>query len=242
MKSAAPTVHELQAMARRAALRRRRRKRSLSRAAQLQLIDLLSRFAGSALAIVAGVAVFVAVAAGRAYPLRAALWAIMVLGALAMCRRLHSEFRSGRKRAAHPFRWRADYTAAVSVLSAAFGAGAIMLLPSGAPPALAVQTMTLMLTAAFACGVLHAAHGRTAIASSLPCASFVFMAAGRIWGLEAALASAGLATLAGAAALTLLHRFHRQRMQRRFPRTGFARKEAGAALEAVPSPLKAAKR
>lgn len=235
---AAPTVHELQAMARRAALRRRRRKNRLSRAAQLQLIDLLSRWAGTGLALIAGAAIFIAVAAGRAYPLRAAVWAAIVIAALALCRRLQAQFRAGEKRAAHPFRWRADYTAATAVLSAAFGAGALIALPASAPTEMQVETMAAILCAAVASGLLHAAHGRTAIAASLPAAAFALIAAWRGGGaLAAGLVLA--ASLAGGAALLLIHRFNRERMRRRFPRTGLIRREASAAARTV-APAKAA--
>ena len=62
-------VRELQQMAREAPGNGRREPRkSLSRAARLHLIDMLSRQSATGLALVAGVSIFLAVTAGRDYP------------------------------------------------------------------------------------------------------------------------------------------------------------------------------
>ena len=68
----AKTVRELQELAQQAPVQRRKRHAGLSRAARLHLIDILSRWSGPGLALTAGVAVYMAVVAGRAFPARAA--------------------------------------------------------------------------------------------------------------------------------------------------------------------------
>lgn len=221
--NAAPSVHDLQALAEQAAKRQLRRKQRISRAAQLQLIDILSRWAGSGLAVIAGVSIFLTVTVGRAYPLRAAVWSVIVLSALYICRRLQREFRAGAKCASRPFRWRSNYTAALSVLGAGFGAGAVIAVPSGAPPELTFQTLALLLAAMLAAGVLHAAHGRSAAAICLPAGIFILLGALRDVGVAQALGWAAATTATGGAALALFHRFLRQRAMRRFPRTGLNR-------------------
>lgn len=226
-----PDVRELQAMAEAAARAPRRRRHGLSRAARLELIDVLSRWASSGLALVAGVAIFVAVSAGQAYPARAAGWALLVLGALYLCRRLQREFRAGEKCSAFPFRWRANYTAALSVLGAAFGAGAVIAVPAAAPHALQFQTLAILLLAGLGASVLHAAHGRSAAAIAAPVLAFAFLGVARMSGLGDAVVWVGAAALTGGAALYFFHRFLRQRARRHFPRTGLNRR----ALDAEPA-------
>lgn len=232
-RAAAPAVHELQALAEKAARERARRAPRLSRAARLLLIDILSRWTGSGLATIAGISIFIAVTAGRLYPLRAAVWGVMVLGALYLCRRLQREFRAGARSASRPFRWRANYTASLSVLSAAFGAGALIAVPGSAPPELVFQSLALLLAAIFAAGVLNAAHGRSAAAICLPAGMLIFLGAARDVGLGAALGWAGAVAVTGGAAVFLFHRILRERAIRRFPRTGLLRRDAGRADEEV---------
>lgn len=221
-------VLDLQEIARSADLTPRRRRTGPSRAARLQLIDVLSRWGGGGLALIAGVTIFSSIFIGRAYPMRAAVWTATVLGALFVARRLLKRFRTGARSAARPFRWRANYTAAVSVLSAAFGAGAVTALPAGAPHDLAYQTLALLIAASFGAGIIHAAHGRTAIAASLPAAAFIFLGAWRVGGAGAALYGVGSAIATGALALFFFHYFLRQRAVRKFPRSTFVRREIGS--------------
>jgi len=221
-------VLDLQELARTANISPRRRRNGPSRAARLQLIDVLSRWAGGGLALIAGVTIFATIFIGRAYPLRAAIWAATVLGALFVARRLVRGFRTGAPSASRPFRWRADYTAAVSVLSAAFGAGSVIALPADAPHELVYQTLALLIAASLGAGVIHAAHGRTAIAASLPAAAFIFWGASRVGGAEAALFGVGSGVATGALALFFFHYFLRQRAVRKFPRTTYARREVTA--------------
>ena len=232
---ARPAVLDLQDIAQTADLRPRKRSNAPSRAARLQLIDLLSRWAGGGLALMAGVTIFSAVFVGRVYPTRAAIWAATVLGALFVTRRLLRDFRTGRRIAARPFRWRADYTAAVSVLSAAFGAGAVIALPSHASPELSFQIFALLIAASFGAGIIHSAHGRTAAAASLPATVFIFWGAWRVGGSDTALWGIGLAIATGALALICFHYFLQLRAVRRFPRTTFARREVMAPETAATS-------
>ena len=68
-------VRELQELAQEApAAPQRDRRKPLSRAARLHLIDMLSRQSATGLALVAGVSVYLAITAGRAFPARAAAW------------------------------------------------------------------------------------------------------------------------------------------------------------------------
>ncbi len=219
-----PTVHELQELAREAAKPRRRRTRALSRAAQLYLIDILSRWGGSGLALFAGVAIFVAISAGEVYPFRAAVWLLLVLAALYVCRSLRLEFRTGERVASRPFRWRANYTSGLVALSAAFGAGAVIIVPDQAPSQLAFESIALLLAGSFGAGLLHAGHAASAAAAAVPAAVFITLGAWRAGG-----ASAGAVTFAaaaiGAAALYFLCRFLWRRASDRFPRTSLLRQE-----------------
>lgn len=224
---ARPAVLDWQARAQRARLEPRLRRLRPSRAARLHLIDILSRWGGSGLALVAGVAAFAAIAAGRSYPLRAALWASLVLGALVVARNLLRRFRAGGRSCSHPFRWRADYTASLAVVSSAFGAGALILIPRGADPALAYQTLSLLIGASLGAGVIHAAHGRAALAAWLPAFAFIFVGAAKTSGLAAALLGVGAALATGAAALFFFHSYLRQKITRRFPRTSLVRRGIG---------------
>jgi hypothetical protein len=221
---AAPTVHELQALAKKSARRRRRRPAKPSRAALLQLTDALSRWAGSGVALFGGAAIFLAVSAGVAYPFRAITYALSVLAALWLCRRLQAQFRSGDRDASRPFRWRANYTASLSVLSAAFGAGALILLPPDAPREFALRTIAIVLVGAFAAGALHAAHGRAAAAASLPAVAFALLASSAWLGPLQAFASIGPAAAVGGAGLFFFSSYLKRRAMQRFPRTGLTRR------------------
>lgn len=226
--AARPTIHDLQAMAVEAARPRRgRRGRGASRAALLHLIDTLSRWGGTGLALIAGLTIFCAVAAGGAYPLRAAAWAGMVMAALYISRRLRAEFRAGEASAARPFHWRANYTASLSVAGAAFGAGALLLLPAGAPEGLALQTLALILAGALGAALLHAPHGRSAAAIFLPAALFAIFGAWRTGGASLAIFGAAASLVAGSATLFLVSWRLRAQAIRRFPRTALIRREAG---------------
>lgn len=230
MTSEAPTIHDLQNRAQRAALQtitdQRRKNSRLSRSARLHLIDVLSRWGGSGLALIAGMTIFISVFSGRAYPLRAGVWTLMVLAALYCCRRLRHDFRAGAKVAARPFRWRANYTASLSVLSAAFGAGAFLTAPAGSETGAILQISAMILAGTVGAAALHIAHGRSVAALILPAGTLLI---GAIWisvGAQLAVFGAGAMTLAASAGLFLASRQVQQSTAARFPRTNMLRREA----------------
>ncbi len=220
------TVQELQSLAVEAAnappaLPRR----GLSRAARLHLVDQLSRWGGSGLAMVAGVAIFLMIVVARETPVRSALWAAILFAALYLCRRYRKEFRRGDRIASRPFRWRAYYTSTIAVVSAAFGAGAFLLVPKGLTGFGAMETMSLMLLTTGVAAALHAAHRPTAMAAALPAlaaiagASFTRIGPGPF---------SFFILLAGAACVVILALMASETARRaasRFPRTSFIRRE-----------------
>jgi hypothetical protein len=221
------TVQELQSLAAAAAQSTVTvPRRPISRAARLHLIDQLSRWGGSGLALFAGVSIFIAIVVARPLPMRAAVWAALVFGALYLCRRYRKEFRRGDPIASRPFRWRSYYTSTLTVVSAAFGAGAFLLLPEGAGEAAAVETLGLMLLATIGAAAFHAAHRASAAAAALPSLLAICGAGAMTFGpsvLTAALLAAAAATGVGVA---LAAAYVEKRADARFPRTSFVRREA----------------
>lgn len=224
----AKTVQELQTLAADAAFRRERLPppKGLSRAARLHLIDQLSRWGGSGLALLAGAAIFIALVVARDLPLRTSIWASMIFAALYLCRRYRKGYRRGDRIASHPFRWRAYYTSALAVVSAAFGAGAFLLLPKSLAPLAAGETLGLIAGSAAVAAAFHAAHRPSAAAAGLP----AFAAA---LGGSAATFGAGAFTMiilgAGvvcAVVVAAISAEAARRAARRFPRTSIVRREA----------------
>lgn len=220
------SVQELQSMAAEAATARTPQpRRALSRAARLNLIDQLSRWGGSGLALFAGVSIFIMIVIARGMPLRSTIWAAMVFASLYLCRRYRKGFRRGDRIASHPFRWRAYYTSTLAVISAAFGAGAFLILPASVPPGGAMQTLALMLVAATGAAAFHLTHRPSAAAAGLPAFAAIAGAAAASFGLTAftlgvlgtGVAAAGFVALASAEA--------QKRAASRFPRTTFLRRE-----------------
>lgn len=222
------SVHDLQALAHEAARARPKRRKPLSRAAHLHLIDILSRWGGSGLALIAGASIFIVATAGRIYPARAIVWAAMMLVALMICRRLRRAFRSGEKIASRPFRWRAGYAASLCVLGAAFGAGTVLVLPAGAPQGLVFEVVSLILLAALGASVLHAAHARSAMAIGLPAAILVFAGAWRTGGPALALFGAAAFFAASVCVVFFVREAVVRSTAARFPRTALQRGEIGA--------------
>ncbi|MFQ5562178.1 MAG: hypothetical protein ACE5FO_01275 [Parvularculaceae bacterium] len=221
------SVHDLQALAREAARAKTQKRKGLSRAAHLYLIDVLSRWGGSGLALIAGVSVFIAVTAGRAYPVRTIVWTSMMIVALTICRRLRRAFRSGENIASRPFRWRAGYTASLCVLGASFGAGAVLVLPSGAPDGLVFEAVSLILLGGLGASVLHSAHARSAMAIGLPVAILAFAGAWRAGGPALAAFGAAAFFAASVCAVFLVWEATVRNAAARFPRTSVIRREAG---------------
>ncbi len=162
-------VRALQSMVLAEAPRPRRAKRTLSRAAALELIDRLSRESVGGLATLAGATVFLAGLFGAAAPLRAGLWVTLVLSALIVCRFLQHRYRSGAGASATPFSWRRDYNAAVTVLSTAFGAGAIFMVqganPTGAAAAPLADWAHVIIGVVFGGLIIAAAFHRAHVTS-----------------------------------------------------------------------------
>ncbi|WDI30475.1 hypothetical protein PUV54_10950 [Hyphococcus flavus] len=221
----AKNVRELQELAQHAPIEPRKRKSSsLSRAARLHLIDVLSRWSAPGLALLAGVSVYLAVVAGRVYPGRAFAWGLMALGALWVCRRLRSQFRAGANLADRPFRWRAAYTSSLSVLGVVLGSAPILLAPVDAPTALALQITALALFAIFAAALLHSAHFFSAAALAAPGALFAILTGLRAGETSLVLAAISTAIL-GMTGLRIANRYLEKGASRRYPRTAFIRRE-----------------
>lgn len=221
-----PTVHDLQAMAAAAARPRRSRRGRPSRAARLHLIDLLSRSALSGLAVIAGVGIFVAMTAGRDEPVRASIWILTLLASLFVARSLASNFRSGANHAARPFMWRAQYTAALSVVGTAFASGAVIVINEGSNRQLALETLSALALGGLAASLMHAANARSAAALWAPVSVFLFLGAWRLDGLSLAVFGGAAMAAAGAAALFLVSGMVRSNAVRRFPRTTLVRRAA----------------
>ena len=219
------TVKELQEIAQGAvAAPQPVRSRALSRAARLELIDMLSRWSAPGLAVLAGAGVYLAVTAGAAYPGRALAWALMLLCALWACRQTQSRFRAGGKSAARPFRWRASYTACLSVLGVAFASAPVLLTPLGAPHHVFLQAAGLTLFAGSCAAMLNAAHAPSAAAIAAPSALLVFLACLRSGDATLAM-GAGAAGILCVSAVFAVSRNIAAKAARRHPRTGFLRRE-----------------
>jgi hypothetical protein len=220
------TVQELQSMAAEAAtVRKTAPRQALSRAARLNLIDQLSRWGGSGLALFAGVSIFIVIVIARGMPLRSAIWAAMIFVSLYLCRRYRKGFRRGDHIASRPFRWRAYYTATLAVVSAAFGAGAFLILPESVSPGGVMQTLALMLVAVTGAAAFHLAHRPSAAAAGLPAFAAIAGAAAANFG-PAPFTLGVLATgLAAAAFVFFASAEAQRRAAARFPRTTFVRRE-----------------
>ena len=223
-----PPVHELQQRAKKAAettvRQQLERNRQISRSARLHLIDILSRWSGSGLAVIAGVSVLIGIMIGRAYPLRTGVWLIMIIAAVHICRQLRKDFRAGQKISSRPFRWRANYTSALCILSAAFGSGALILSPPLATTATVFQLATLILITSIGVAALHIAHGRSVFALVAPAAFFVIAAIWRESGALVAIFGATALVIAFSAGLYLASRRLQNVTASRFPRTKFVRR------------------
>lgn len=218
-------VRELQRLAREAPIAAGRRSpKSSSRAALLELIDILSRWSAAGLALIAGVGAYLAIAAGRVYPARALAWSLMLVAALWVCRRLHSAYRSGAAISAKPFRWRASYTSCLSVLGVVLASAPLLLTPAGAPMFLSLQTVALAMFAAFGAAALHSAHVPSAAAFAAPAVVLPLLATLRPGDSTSFLLPLALAAPGVLAVLTLAVAVaHNAR--RRNPRTAFLRRE-----------------
>ncbi|MEO0398236.1 MAG: hypothetical protein AAF224_02305 [Pseudomonadota bacterium] len=196
-----------------------RRPSKFSRAAELHLIDRLSRKSAAALGLLAGVAVFAAVLFGRTLPTRAAVWAIIVFAALYACQKIRRGYRTGAGGAARPFRWRADYAASLAVLSAAIGAGSVLLSPDGHPGAASAQLIPLLAAGLALAAALSAADRISAISLLAPGMFFILPSAINTFGLSLLSVAIVVTVCAGAATALLSSNRIAQETLKRFPRT-----------------------
>lgn len=221
------TVQELQALAASAARPANGTKagRKLSRAARLHLIDQLSRWGGSGLALFAGAAIFIALVIARDIPVRTAIFASLIFASLYLCRRYRKEFRRGDHISSHPFRWRAYYTSTLTVVSAAFGAGAFLLLPDSVGATGAYQILALMVVATLGAAAFHSTHLPSAAAAGLPAFAAVISASIATFGMSLFSILMIVAGAAGASFVALASFEAEKRAVHRFPRTTLARRE-----------------
>jgi hypothetical protein len=184
----------------------------------------LSRWSGAGLALIAGVSIYLAVVAGRDFPARAGAWALMMLAALWVCRQLRSQFRSGSRLTARPFRWRASFTASLSVLGVILASAPILLAPAGAAPSFGIQILALSVIASFVTAMLLSAHLPSAAALALPGAAFALLAGFRAAdpGLMTAALAASLLIFCG---LFLTNRILEKAAAQRYPRMSLLRRE-----------------
>ena len=220
-------IRELQRLAQEAPLRPASRRKRPSRAARLAAVDLLSRWSAAGLALFAGIGVYLSITVGRIYPTRAAAWALMLLAALWVCRRLQADFRAGAAMAARPFRWRASYISCLCVLGVAFASAPILLVPSTAPTALALQISLLTLVGAFGAALVFSAHANSAAAAAIPGATFPVLAAWRNGDLSAA-GFIAVAVLIAFGVIAGLHAAISRKLADRHPRTALLRAEISA--------------
>lgn len=215
-------IKELQRLAQSAPVTSTRRRKAPSRAAQLESIDILSRWSAGGLALIAGVGIFLSVTVGRSFPSRAAAWALMLLAALWVCRQMQAQFRAGNELAARPFRWRASFAACLCVVGVAFASAPILLAPSSASGAIAAQTAALTLVGAFGAALFFATHLNSAAAIIVPGVVFPLFAAFRNSDGSSAVFTA-LAAAAGIAGILAFRYALNTRIIKRHPRTTFLR-------------------
>ncbi len=155
-----------------------------SRAAMLSLIDRLARqsvpllsLIGVSIASIAGFYTLSLPGLSLAFVGRLSLWLVIVLACLTFTAHRLYLFRQGFAYSGHPFTWRAHYTATLSVLSSAFGSGAVLLTPASIPASIAILICGAILLTAIIFGVGHLAHRPAAVTASLPAAVLALTAA-----------------------------------------------------------------
>ncbi len=230
------SVRELQRIATQADLPRRpAKKRTMSRAARLQLIDKLSRWGATGLAAIGGASIYIAIVAGQTHPARAAAWTLLILASIWACRTLRARFRAGEEIASRPFRWRAHYTSCLSVLGVAFGGGAVLLIPADAT-ATTLHIIALLFLAASVAGVAHAAHRPSAVAIAGPTVLFAFVALARSGAEPLAMAGATALAVLGVGFIALTTAALYGDARRRHPRTSFLRSDVEAPSSSAGDP------
>ena len=218
-------VRQLQEMVQDSAIvHRPRRKRNPSRASMLELIDFLSRWSSTGLALMAGLSIFLAISVSSLYPARAATWAVLMLSALWVCRRLRDQFRAGNNIAARPFHWRASFTSCLSVLGVIFASAPILLTPSDAPTMLYLQVAAISLFGAFGAAMVLSAHMSSAAAIAVPAAILPALSALRMGDIALVVAITAISAM-GLAVTYGVNRTVVADAVRRNPRTSLAPRE-----------------
>ncbi len=211
---------------------KRPKPKSLSRAAYLELVDILSRWSAAGIALIAGMGAYLAITTGRDFPVRAATWTLLLLAALWASRRLCSEFRRGAAITARPFRWRASYTSAVSVLGVIFASAPILLIPTESASAFAFLLSGLVMIGAFGSAAFHAAHLPSAAAFALPGAVFPVIGALRVGEVWTAVAIS-IVSLIAVGIVAAANKVIKDRSAGRNPRTTFLRREVSPVEDAL---------
>ena len=232
-QTSALTVKQMQERVQEATRVKQVKRNRLSRMARLNLIDILSRWSSIGLAIICGGAVFLGTLLGRLEPMRTTIWLLMVFAGLYACSRLRQDFRAGEKTAAHPFRWRANYTSALTVLSAAFGAGALIVVRPGA----GLELLSFMAMVSVCAAATHIAHGRSAAALLAPTGLFIIAATLREAGVQYAVFGAAAFFVCASAGLFLASRNLQARAAAQYPRTRLARRRL---IDEISTPSKQA--
>lgn len=197
---------------------------TFSRAAALDLVDILSRRSGLGLATVTGATIWLAATFGAAEPISALAWLIMMMGALWFCHSYRNKFRSGVFKAGRPFRWRATYTAGLSVLGTVFSCAPLMLASAGATESAMTLLMGVTFLAAATAAIAHAAHITSALAFSVPTAIAILIFSIREFGVGNSLPAASASILLLVSSF-LVYRISQTASLRRNPRTTVLRRE-----------------
>ncbi|MBT8473375.1 MAG: hypothetical protein HKN14_08700 [Marinicaulis sp.] len=146
-----------------------------SRAARLELIDILSRRGSIGLFILFAATVLIVLISYSEAPARTAAWAIMVIAALWVSKVFQSRFRSGRSDNSRPFRWRAEYTAALSVVGVAFASAPELLALDPGHGAFQSDLTLIVLFAVICAALFHASHFVASMALIVPFATFFLL-------------------------------------------------------------------
>lgn len=210
------------------------RSRKPSRAARLELIDILSRRGSIGLFVLFAASIAIVFISYSSAPGRTAVWATLVIAALWVSRVFQARFRSGRSDNSRPFRWRAEYTAALSVVGVAFASAPELLsLDPGLGPF--QGNLTLIVLFAVICAALfHASHFMASMALIVPFATFFLL--GQVQQFPIAPNISQIFMLStGVLVVLFTNRALVARAQMRNPRSKFLRSEVESASDALNS-------
>ncbi|GAB4535931.1 MAG: hypothetical protein Tsb0010_15630 [Parvularculaceae bacterium] len=210
------TIKQLQAAAQ-DEIARRARAGKMSRSARLYLVHRLSQTAQGGLWALLLVAIAAAAALLPAHGARAVVWAALTLTAFAASLRLLKQYQLGAVSSGRPFQWRANYSASLVVLGAAFGSGAMLLAPADETAARLWIVYGVLGFGATIAAIAHRAYFQAASAILAPVALFCAVSALRA-GAPLAMAAASIAAgVIAAGALALTYRRQLERAMRLHP-------------------------